>query len=88
MRALQILIPFALCLVVLAGCANLPAVIEALSQDPATVCASLNTVYGTLKVARTNITNGDVACSGDGLTVKSAPANVPLNVTIAPTKAP
>jgi hypothetical protein len=88
MRAIRILIPLGLCTVVLAGCANLPNVVKALSQDPATVCASLQTVYGTLKVARTNITNGDVACSGDGLTVKSAPANVPLNVTIAPAKAP
>jgi hypothetical protein len=60
------------------------AVIEALAKDPATACLNVNTIYGTLRMARTNITNGDVACGADGLTVKSQ-GNTSIPVTISPT---
>ena len=80
---------FALFLIpLLAGCANLPAVVQALGQDQATVCATLQTVYGTLKVARTNIFNGDISCTGDGLSVKSTGgATIPVTIAPSPTVA-
>jgi hypothetical protein len=53
-------------------------------DDPASVCVQVNTIYGTARVARTNIVNGNVTCSGDGLSVKSEAVSVPVNLKVTP----
>ena len=63
-----------LCAVLLSGCTA--GMLEALAKDPATVCMTVTTIYGTVKVARTGLTSGNVTCTQDGLTlspVKTAP---------------
>ena len=81
-------------LLTLAGCAGgfLDASqIEALGKDPASVCLSIQTPYGTAKFARTNIMSGNVSCDSDGLKVQSdaQKVGVPLlvvpSVTVGPT---
>lgn len=69
------------------GCSstNLADVLVAAGKDPASVCGSVMTVYGSIKFARTNITNGDVQCNQDGLTVRSQPPSVPVGVQVVPT---
>lgn len=69
-----------------AGCSstNLADVLKAAGQDPASVCGSVLTVYGSIKFARTNITNGNVQCSQDGLTVKSDAIQVPMSLQVVP----
>lgn len=58
-----------------AGCASLPATIDALAKDPASVCLSVTTIYGQVRIARTALPSGRVTCTSDGLTVVSpAPA--------------
>ncbi len=69
---------------VLSGCVNAAALVEALAKDEATVCVNVGTVYGTLRIARTNISNGDVACTDGGLTVKSQATQVGLPITVVP----
>lgn len=71
-----------LAVVVLAGCANLPATIDALAKDPATVCGTLSTPWGTQTFARTNITTGSVEC---GPLKVEAPGQTQLPVTVVPT---
>ncbi len=66
------------------GCTNTKGIIAALAKDPATVCLSVSSIYVNLKLARTNIRNGDVACVGDGLTVKSQ-GTTTVPVTVIPT---
>jgi hypothetical protein len=46
-----------LCLLLLTGCANLSKVVKELAKDPNTVAISLTTVYGTLHIVRTGMTN-------------------------------
>ncbi len=62
-------------LIVLSGCANLPATVKELAGDPATVAAQLTTVYGTAKFVRVgslSSTNGSVTVSPDGtVTIKA-----------------
>ena len=58
--------------------------IKAAGQDPATACGSIMTPYGNMKFARTNITNGDVTCNQDGLTVRSQPPVIPVGVQVIP----
>jgi len=77
----------------LAGCAptNISELARALGQDQASVCVSVNTIYGTLKLARTAIANGNVSCTQEGLAVKSdaQTVTVPIEVprqTLAPVK--
>lgn len=70
----------------LTGCAptNLADVLEAAGKDPASVCGSITTIYGTAKFARTNIVNGNVSCNQDGLSVKSDAVQVPLQLQVNP----
>ena len=58
---------------VLSGCTSLPGIIEAMAKDPATVCVSIAGPYPAV-ISRTNLSNGEVNCSGQGLVVKSPPA--------------
>jgi len=55
-----------------AGCAGNAALIEAMAKDPASVCVTVTSVYGTVKVYRTAIAGGSVKCDGDGMTVTPA----------------
>lgn len=84
-RKLFVLIGFA---VAIGGCAptNLASVIEAAGKDPASVCGSITTIYGTAKFARTNIVNGNVTCNQDGLSVKSDAVQIPVGIQITPAK--
>jgi len=62
------------------GCAptNLAEVLKSAGGDPASVCGSITTVYGTAKFARSGCTNCNVACTQDGLTIRSTGAIDPL----------
>jgi hypothetical protein len=77
---------FCFILILASGCvaSNLAEVVTALGKDPASVCINLSTIYGNLKVARTNISNGDVTCAADGLVVKSQASQVGIPVVITP----
>jgi hypothetical protein len=57
----------------LIGCSLSPSasVIEALANDPATVCLTITSVYGTGKFYRTAAPSAAVTCSQDGMSVKS-----------------
>jgi len=59
--------------------------LEALGKDQASVCVSVQTPYGTMKFARTNIVNGNVRCDADGLAVQSDAQRIGVPVTIVPT---
>ncbi len=62
----------------LTGCApNL----EALAKDSATFCATVTTVYGTVKFARSNLLGGDVTCND--LTMHST-GGTQIPVTVVP----
>ncbi len=67
-----------------AGCASTADLVKALGQDPATVCVNVTTVYGTLRVARTNIVQGNVTCNGEGLSVKSEATTVGVPLQVVP----
>lgn len=58
----------ALCIVSIGtGCADMAKLEGAMKDDPATVSTSINTVYGTAKLVRTNpATNQTVTVSPDG----------------------
>jgi hypothetical protein len=89
MRRAQAVLEAACVLAIMAslyGCSstNLADIIVAAGKDPATVCGAVMTPYGNLKFARTNITNGDVQCTQDGLSVKSQPPSVPVGVQVIP----
>jgi hypothetical protein len=75
-----------LSLFLLSGCAFSPSadVIKALAGDPATVCVQVATPYGNVRVARTNLQNGNLNCSNDGLQLKSDAASVGVPVNIVP----
>jgi lipopolysaccharide export system protein LptA len=60
-----------LVLVLVAGCSTSAGMIEALGKDPASVCVQITSIYGTMRLARTNIVNGNVSCVQEGLTVQS-----------------
>lgn len=67
-----------------AGCAptNISQMVEAMGRDPATVCVQVNTIYGTLRASRTNIVDGEVSCSSDGVQVKSrGTTSIPVTIT-------
>jgi hypothetical protein len=76
----------ALALVACAGCSLSPSadVIKALASDPATVSISVNSIYGTVRWCRTNITAGDVTCNDTGIQVKSQPAGVSVPILVTP----
>ena len=58
--------------------------IDALAKDPASVCVSITTPYGNMKFARTNITQGNVTCDANGLTVQSDAQKVGIPITVVP----
>ena len=73
-----------LCLILVgcASCAGNAELIRAMASDPATACITITSIYGTVRISRTNIQNGDVSCSQDGLAVKSqGVTSVPVKVT-------
>jgi hypothetical protein len=80
------LIVLAVAVGALSGCSLSPSAdfLAALGKDPATVCVQINTIYGTVRFARTAIVDGNVACNGDGLTLKSNGAQVGVPITIVP----
>ena len=61
-----------------------PEQIDALGRDPASVCISIQTPYGTGKFARTNIVSGNVSCDSDGLKVQSDAQKVGVPVLVTP----
>lgn len=63
---------------------NIAELTKALANDPASVCVSVSSVYGVVKVARTNIGAGSVSCTQEGLTVKSDSATVGVPITVMP----
>jgi len=56
------------------GCAptNISNLAEALAADQASVCITIASVYGTVKIARSGLLNGTVNCSADGMTIRAA----------------
>lgn len=75
-----------LVVILAAGCASAPDIIQALANDPASSCTSVQTPYGGIRVYRTNVKNGTVRCSDDGLSVRTCdgdcgqlPANIPAH---------
>ena len=70
----------------LSGCLAAPSddFIKALAADPASVCFNFTSVYGTVRLARTNIISGNVSCTNDGLTVKSDAASAGVPITVIP----
>jgi hypothetical protein len=70
----------------LTGCSmtNLADVLTAAGKDPASVCGTIMTPYGSMSFSRTAITNGDVDCNNGHLTVRSNPPSVPVGVQVVP----
>ena len=62
-----------LALLALGGCAptNISNLAEAIGKDQASVCVTVASVYGTVKIARSGLLNGTVSCSADGLSIKA-----------------
>jgi hypothetical protein len=58
-----------------AGCSLSPSaeMLRELAKDPATICVTITSVYGTVKVFRTAAPNASVRCDQDGLTVRQLP---------------
>jgi hypothetical protein len=58
----------------LSGCvaSNLAEVIQKMGDSKATVCVTVNTVYGTGKALRTNVATGKVKCDMDGMSVDTS----------------
>jgi hypothetical protein len=76
-----------LLLVTLAGCAGGfldAAQIDALGRDAASVCFSVQTPYGTMKFARTNIVQGNVVCDANGQTVQSDAQKIGIPLLVVP----
>ena len=71
------------------GCSstNIAELMKAMGENTATVCIQAQWGGGMVIASRTNITNGDVQCQPNGLTVKSSSQTVPVGVTIQPTGA-
>lgn len=67
MRALLL----ALLLAVTGGCTLSPSaeMLRELAKDPATVCVTVTSIYGTMKWYRTAAVNVSVSCNQDGMTV-------------------
>lgn len=66
------------------GCSTSAGMIEALGKDPATVCVQVTSIYGTMRLARTNIISGNVACNQEGLTVQSDAQRIGVPVLVVP----
>ena len=74
------------CLSLLWGCSrtNLAAILEAAGKDPATVCGSATYAGAQLQFGRTNLTQGEVTCNGNGMSVRSIPSATPIGVKVTP----
>ncbi len=70
--------------VLMAGCSTSAGMIEALGKDPATVCVQVTSIYGTMRLARTNIVSGNVTCNQEGLTVQSDAQRIGVPVLVVP----
>ena len=59
----------------LAGCSatNISKLVEAMAKDPATVCITVTSIYGTVKSYRTAAPNATVKCDQEGMSVRSSP---------------
>ena len=73
-----------LALVLSAGCSTSAGMIEALGKDPATICVQITSIYGTMRLARTNIVSGNVSCVQEGLTVQSDAQKIGVPVMVVP----
>ena len=65
------------------------ALIEAMGKDAGSFCASATDGPITVSVSRTNITNGTVKCSANGLEVQSTTPGqtiVPVQLQVVPSK--
>ena len=65
----------------LAGCAptNISELAKAMAGDQASVCVTVASVYGTVKIARSGLLNGTVSCSADGMSIRAKePAEGPV----------
>ena len=73
-------------MILLSGCSqtNLAAILEAAGKDPATVCGSATYAGAQLQFARTNLTQGEVTCNGNGMSVRSIPSATPIGVKVTP----
>ena len=61
-------------ILLLAGCSSLelPQLVEALGKDPSTLCLTAAVGTSTVRLARTQLTTGELRCTGDGLQVTPA----------------
>jgi putative VirB-like lipoprotein len=68
---------FLLAAALVAGCSLAPSddVIRELVKSERSWCMTVNTVYGTARIAGTGIRNGTVSCSQEGMVVKSEDAS-------------
>jgi hypothetical protein len=59
----------------LTGCSttNISKLVEAMAKDPATVCITVTSIYGTVKSYRTAAPNATVKCDQEGMSVRSSP---------------
>ena len=58
-------------LFLLSGCAGVAPLVDALAKDPASACISVQTIYGSVAVARTNTPGTKVTITGGQCTVDS-----------------
>lgn len=74
----------------LTGCVgtNISELVDAMGKDPATVCWTVTSVYGTVKGYRTAILNGTVTCNQDGLAVKAGTAGSSDGTVVVPVTVP
>ena len=73
---------------ILSGCSLSPSAdfVAALGKDPATVSITIVYPYGTVQFCRTNISNGKVSCSNNGIAVESTPPAQAVGVQLVPIK--
>ena len=55
----------------LSGCVGMGTLVDALAKDPASACLSVQTIYGSVAVARTNTPGTKVTIAGGQCTVES-----------------
>ena len=55
----------------LAACSGAASVVRELAKDPATVCVVESSIYVELTFYRSNLQNGKVSCSRDGMTIET-----------------
>lgn len=55
----------------LGGCVSNAELVKAMASSTATVCVHITSIYGSVRIWRTNMEDGTVTCNPDGLSVKS-----------------